>query len=73
MLDGVLDTFDSVTPSYQSAHTVYEVQSWFKKMNFKDIRIASWENIIEENKLNKIFNFKLYFFYYLATVQDLLL
>lgn len=42
----VLDTFDSVTPSYQSAHTVYEVQSWFKKMNFKDTRIASWENII---------------------------
>ncbi len=42
----VLDTFDSVTPSYQSAHTVYEVYSWFKKMDFIDIRVAAWENII---------------------------
>ncbi len=42
----VLDTFDSVTPSYQSAHTVYEVYTWFKKMGYKKIRVAAWENII---------------------------
>ena len=42
----VLDTFDSVTPSYQSAHTVYEVYSWFKESGFSEMRVAAWENII---------------------------
>lgn len=42
----VLDTFDSVTPSYQSAHTVYEVYKWFKDRGFRSIRVAAWENII---------------------------
>ena len=42
----VLDTFDSITPSYQSAHNVYEVYKWFQKAGFKDIRVAAWENII---------------------------
>jgi len=42
----VLDTFDSITPSYQSAHTLYEVYSLFKKVKFSTIRVAAWENII---------------------------
>lgn len=42
----VLDTFDSITPSYQSTHKLFEVSQWFKKANFKYIRVAAWENII---------------------------
>lgn len=42
----VLDTFDSVTPSYQSAHTVFEVYEWYRNTGFKKIRVAAWENII---------------------------
>lgn len=42
----ILDTFDSLTPSYQSTHTLFEVFTWFKKAEFKEIRIAEWENII---------------------------
>ena len=46
----VLDTFDSVTPSYQSAHTVYEVYTWFQKVGYKKIRVAAWGNIIGQKK-----------------------
>lgn len=42
----VLDTFDSITPSYQSGHSVYEVYSWFVSSGFSTIRVAAWENII---------------------------
>lgn len=42
----VLDTFDSITPSYQSTHSLYEVSQWFKNANFINVRIADWENII---------------------------
>jgi ubiquinone/menaquinone biosynthesis C-methylase UbiE/uncharacterized protein YbaR (Trm112 family) len=42
----ILDTFDSITPSYQSSHRLYEVAQWFKKARFREIRIAAWENII---------------------------
>ena len=42
----ILDTFDSVTPSYQSGHDLYEVSRWFINANFSNLRIAAWENII---------------------------
>ena len=42
----ILDTFDSITPSYQSGHTLYEVSKWFLNSKFSNIRIAAWENII---------------------------
>lgn len=38
----VLDTFDSVTPSYQSAHTAEEVDSWLKKAEFYNVSQTSW-------------------------------
>lgn len=38
----ILDTFDSVTPSYQSGHTPYEVFMWFKENNFKQIEVSDW-------------------------------
>jgi SAM-dependent methyltransferase len=38
----LLDTFDSVTPSYQSAHESYEVFSWLKKAGFQDIEPTNW-------------------------------
>ena len=47
----VLDTFDSVTPSYQSAHTVFEIYEWFRNEGFKNIRVAAWENIIGQKKI----------------------
>lgn len=42
----ILDTFDSVTPSYQSGYDLYEVSGWFLDSNFTKLRIAAWENII---------------------------
>ena len=42
----ILDTFDSITPSYQSGHDLYEVSKWFINANFTNLRIAAWENII---------------------------
>lgn len=42
----VLDTFDSITPSYQTAHTIYEVSEWFRSLRFQDIRVTAWGNII---------------------------
>lgn len=47
---GYSDSFDSVTPSYQSTYTVYEVYRWFKETNFKYIKVAAWENIIGTKK-----------------------
>jgi SAM-dependent methyltransferase len=38
----LLDTFDSVTPSYQSAHESYEVFSWLKKASFTNIEPTNW-------------------------------
>jgi ubiquinone/menaquinone biosynthesis C-methylase UbiE/uncharacterized protein YbaR (Trm112 family) len=42
----ILDTFDSITPSYQSGHSLYEVSKWFLNSKFSNLRIAAWENII---------------------------
>jgi len=38
----VLDTFDSVTPSYQSAHTPYEVFDWLRAAGLVDIEPSPW-------------------------------
>ena len=38
----ILDTFDSVTPSYQSGHTPYEVFVWFKENNYSQIEPSEW-------------------------------
>lgn len=38
----ILDTFDSVTPVYQSSHTNYEVYQRMKKAGFIDIEPTSW-------------------------------
>jgi SAM-dependent methyltransferase len=38
----LLDTFDSVTPSYQSAHTSYEVFQWFKACGLDTIEPTDW-------------------------------
>ena len=38
----LLDTFDSVTPSYQSAHECYEVFSWLKNAGFHNIWPSDW-------------------------------
>jgi ubiquinone/menaquinone biosynthesis C-methylase UbiE/uncharacterized protein YbaR (Trm112 family) len=38
----LLDTFDSLTPSHQSAHDPYEVFNWMKDAGFKDIEPSNW-------------------------------
>jgi SAM-dependent methyltransferase len=38
----LLDTFDSVTPSYQSAHRSYEVFRWFKDTGYRDVEPTDW-------------------------------
>lgn len=38
----VLNTFDSVTPSNQSGHTVYQVYHWMKKAGLQDIEPSNW-------------------------------
>jgi len=38
----LLDTFDSITPSYQSAHTLDEVRKWFEGNNYIDIKQTGW-------------------------------
>ncbi|MCA9232423.1 MAG: class I SAM-dependent methyltransferase [Planctomycetales bacterium] len=38
----LLDTFDSVTPTYQSAHESYEVYSWLKDSGLVDIEPSDW-------------------------------
>jgi len=38
----VLDTFDSITPAYQSAHESHEVFSWFKEAGMREIEPSDW-------------------------------
>jgi ubiquinone/menaquinone biosynthesis C-methylase UbiE len=38
----ILDTFDSVTPAYQSAHTGAEVRSWFEQIGANKIYQSDW-------------------------------
>jgi len=38
----VLDTFDSLTTSYQSGHTIFEVYYWYKESGFNNIRPGNW-------------------------------
>jgi SAM-dependent methyltransferase len=38
----ILDTFDSVTPSYQSAHTPCEVFEWLRSAGLVDIQPSPW-------------------------------
>jgi ubiquinone/menaquinone biosynthesis C-methylase UbiE/uncharacterized protein YbaR (Trm112 family) len=38
----ILDTFDSVTTSYQSAHNIHEVTEWFEEIKFKEITVGNW-------------------------------
>ena len=38
----ILDTFDSVTPTYQSAHESFEVFSWLKSTGFSQIEPTDW-------------------------------
>ncbi len=38
----LLDTFDSVTPTYQSAHESFEVYQWFQKCGFEEIAPSNW-------------------------------
>lgn len=38
----VLDTFDSVTPSYQSAHESYEVFDWLRTAGFGQVEPTNW-------------------------------
>lgn len=38
----LLDTFDSITPSYQSTHDSVEVFQWFKNAGFVDIEPMNW-------------------------------
>ncbi len=38
----ILDTFDAVTTSFQSGHTIYEVFNWFSSTGFKEIKPGNW-------------------------------
>lgn len=38
----LLDTFDSVTPVYQSAHESYEVYTWFRTLGLSEIVPSNW-------------------------------
>src|SRR5208337_2854717 len=38
----ILDTFDSVTPTHQSGHSIYEVFQWFKLQACKGIEPSNW-------------------------------
>jgi SAM-dependent methyltransferase len=38
----LVDTFDSVTPSYQSAHECHEVFAWLKDAGLRDIEPTRW-------------------------------
>jgi SAM-dependent methyltransferase len=38
----VLDTFDSITPSHQSAHTCHEVFAWLKRAGLHEIEPTTW-------------------------------
>lgn len=38
----LLDTFDSVTRVYQSAHNSYEVYTWLRALGLGDIAPSDW-------------------------------
>lgn len=38
----LLDTFDSLTPSFQSTHTSFEVFNWFERSKIKNIKPSNW-------------------------------
>ena len=38
----ILDTFDSITTSYQSSHTFYEVYNWLKESGYSESRPGTW-------------------------------
>ena len=38
----LIDTFDSVTPTYQSAHECHEVFAWLKRAGLRDIEPTRW-------------------------------
>lgn len=38
----ILDTFDSLTPTYQSAHTAEEVRGWFETLQAEHVTQADW-------------------------------
>lgn len=38
----LLDTYDSVTPVYQSAHTANEVREWFRECGLANISASDW-------------------------------
>ena len=38
----ILDTFDSITTSYQSSHTFYEVYNWLKDSGYSESRPGIW-------------------------------
>jgi hypothetical protein len=38
----VLDTFDAVTPSYQSTHESYEIFQWFRQEALAEIEPSDW-------------------------------
>ena len=38
----ILDTFDSITPSYQSSHETHEVYDWFEAADFVEIKPGQW-------------------------------
>jgi hypothetical protein len=38
----LLDTFDSVTPSHQSAHQAFEVFQWLKSAGMEEIEPSDW-------------------------------
>lgn len=38
----LLDTFDSVTPVYQSAHQAHEVYTWFRTLGLGEIAPSDW-------------------------------
>jgi hypothetical protein len=38
----LLDTFDSITPSYQSTHESYEVFQWLKNCGLVNIEPTDW-------------------------------
>ncbi len=38
----ILDTFDSITTSYQSSHTFYEVYNWLKNSGYSESRPGIW-------------------------------
>jgi SAM-dependent methyltransferase len=42
----LLDTFDSVTPSYQSGHESHEVFQWLKRSGFVEVEPSDWGSTV---------------------------